>query len=523
MKFLLFGSSDHEPSQPKKKVPNFPLITLTATDETATVKAPGISKEYALAEGQSIQELSEYAALETTSALGLNICKVKAIDETSDEEPFFLVADTHLGEMQDYEKYSGEPGEYQVYTYPESQEKKPLFSLMGGRKTTNEFEKSSRFNKRTAGYVAAALMLGVAVLIPTTGILKPKQEAVQEQYQPNPAQLPVEAPAGWGTYAAWKTPINSQSAPFATGDDVLVASGNTITARNSQTGEPAWSIDAGFAVAEFAALTDTQVALTDGKEVKVLDLNNHTVQSTVDQPAEGQITFGYGAPVVMVSASPVMYVLDDAGAWQKRTIPAGSKIAGAHDGAITAANFSDKTTKIWSISQDSAELPTPVSIKDENIQGCTGVENKTICFAKDTTETRVTSYTVGSKDEKTTVEKNQEATVGRNVSAGSLMTPEVDTDSGFFLAQGIWATDEALVDVGVDAQIGGSYAFRNTSENTEKLNSSGGVVATGPKTKAYPAAVNAEDTALVVAADPSSPSETYLYGLPANHKEVIHR
>jgi hypothetical protein len=184
MKFSLFGSSEHESSQPKKKVPNFPLITLTATDQTVTVKAPGISKEYALEDGQTIQQLSEHAALETTAALGLNVCKVKAIDETSDEEPFFLVADTHLGEMQDYEKYSGEPGQYQVYTYPQSQEKKPLFSLMGGRKVDNDFEKTARFNKRTAGYVAAGLMLGVAVLIPTTGILEPKQEAVQEAYQP---------------------------------------------------------------------------------------------------------------------------------------------------------------------------------------------------------------------------------------------------------------------------------------------------------------------------------------------------
>ena len=519
MKFSLFGSSEHESSQPKKKVPNFPLITLTATDQTVTVKAPGISKEYALEDGQTIQELSEHAALETTSALGLNVCKVKAIDETSDEEPFFLVADTHLGEMQDYEKYSGEPGEYQVYTYPESQEKKPLFSLMGGRKTTNEFEKTSRFNKRTAGYAAAALMLGVAVLIPTTGILKPKQEPVQEQYQPNPAQLPVEAPAGWGTYAAWKTPINPQATPFAADDKVLVASGNTITARNAETGEPSWSADAGIPVTEFAALTDTRVALSDGKEVKVLDLDSHTVESTTDKPSEGQITFGYGAPVVTVSASPVMYVLDDAGAWQKRTIPAGSKIAGAHDGAITAANFSDKTTKIWSITEDSAELPEPAQIENSHIQGCTGVENQTVCFSKDKTKTRISEYTVGLKEQKTTAEKTQETTVGRNVSAGSLMTPSVDTDSGFFLTQGIWVTDKAIVDVGVDAKIGGSYAFRNASENTEKLNASGDVVATGPKTKAYPAAVSTEDTALVVAADPSSPSETYLYGLPANHKE----
>ena len=519
MKFSLFGSSTQEPSQPQKKVPNFPLINLTATDETVTVKAPGISKEYALEEGQSIQELSEQAALETTAALGLSVCKVKATDETSDEEPFFLVADTHLGELQDYEKYSGEPGQYQVYTYPQSQEKKPLFSLMGGRKVDNDFEKTSRFNKRTAGYVAAGLMLGIAVLIPTTGILEPKQEAVQQAYQPNPAQLPVEAPAGWGTYAAWKTPINPQATPFASADKVLVASGNTITARNAQTGEPAWSADAGIAVTEFAPLTDTRVALSDGKEVKVLDLNSHTVESTTDKPSEGQITFGYGAPVVTVSASPVMYVLDDAGSWQKRTIPAGSKIAGAHDGAITAANFSDKTTKIWSISQDSAELPTPVKIEDDNIQGCTGVENTTICFSKDKNKTRISKYTVGLKEQKTTADKTQEATVGRNVSAGSLMTPEVDTDSGFFLTQGIWVTDKAIVDVGVDANIGGSYAFRNASENIKKLNASGDVVATGPKTKAYPAAINSKDTALVVAADPSSPSETYLYGLPANHKE----
>lgn len=519
MKFSLFGSSEHESSQPKKKVPNFPLINLTATDESVTVKAPGISKEYALDEGQSIQELSEHAALETTAALGLSICKVKATDETSDEEPFFLVADTQLGELQDYEKYSGEPGEYQVYTYPESQEKKPLFSLMGGRKTANEFEKTSRFNKRTAGYVAAGLMLGIAVLIPTTGILEPKQEAVQQAYQPNPAQLPVEAPAGWGTYAAWKTPINPQATPFAAGEDVLVASGNTLTARDSQTGEPSWSADAGIAVTEFAALTDTRVAISDGKEVKVLDLNNHTVESTVDKPSEGQITFGYGAPVVSVSASPVMYVLDDAGSWQKRTIPAGSKIAGAHDGTITAANFSDKTTKIWSITEDSAELPEPAQIENSHIQGCTGVKETTVCFSKQDTKTLVTEYTISTQDKKTIAEKGKENTLNRNVSVGSLMTPTVDSDSGFFLAQGVWVTNKSIVDVGVEATIGGSYAFRSTPENVEKLNASGEVTATGPKTKAYPAAINSKDTALVVAADPSSPSETYLYALPVNHKE----
>ena len=430
-----------------------------------------------------------------------------------------MVADTDLGEMQEYEQYTGEPGQYQVYTYPQSQEKKPLFTLMGGRKVDNDFEKTSRFNKRTAGYVAATLMLATAVLIPTTGILEPKHEAVQEQYQPNPAQLPVEAPAGWGTYAAWKTPINPQSTPFAAGDDVLVASGNTLTARDSQTGEPSWSADAGIAVTEFAALTDTLVAISDGKEVKILNMDTHTVEPTTGMPSEGQVTFGYGAPVVTVSASPVMYVLDDSGSWHKRTIPAGSQIAGAHDGAITAANFSGKTTKIWSISQDSAELPTPVKINDDNIQGCTGVENQTVCFSKDKTKTRISEYTVGLKEQKTTAEKKQEATVGRNVSAGSLLTPTVDSDSGFFLAQGIWVTDKAMVDVGVDAKIGGSYAFRSTNENIEKLSASGDVVATGPKTKAYPADVNSKDTALVVAADPSSPSETYLYGLPANHKE----
>lgn len=99
------------------------------------------------------------------------------------------------------------------------------------------------------------------------------------------------------------------------------------------------------------------------------------------------------------------------------------------------------------------------------------------------------------------------------------MTPTVDSDSGFFLAQGVWVTNKSIVDVGVEATIGGSYAFRSTPENVEKLNASGDVVATGPKTKAYPAAINSKDTALVVAADPSSPSETYLYALPVNHKE----
>ena len=83
MKFSIFATAAEDATQPKRKVPNFPLITLTAVnDQKVTVKAPGISKEYALDEGQSIQELSEHAALETTTALGLSVCKVKATDET---------------------------------------------------------------------------------------------------------------------------------------------------------------------------------------------------------------------------------------------------------------------------------------------------------------------------------------------------------------------------------------------------------------------------------------------------------
>jgi len=80
-------------------------------------------------------------------------------------------------------------------------------------------------------------------------------------------------------------------------------------------------------------------------------------------------------------------------------------------------------------------------------------------------------------------------------------------------------TDKALVPVGSEAHIGGGRAVRSSQKESELLDSRGKTVATGTKTKTYPAAVSKKVTAIVVAADPSDPAATNVYGLPTNPKE----
>lgn len=74
--------------------------------------------------------------------------------------------------------------------------------------------------------------------------------------------------------------------------------------------------------------------------------------------------------------------------------------------------------------------------------------------------------------------------------------------------------------VGAEANIGGGRAVRSSQKETELLDASGKTIATGTKTDAYPAAVSKDMTAVVVAADPSDPTATNVYGLPTNSKEA---
>lgn len=509
------------------KVPSFPVISLRATADQVIVEAPGVYEEVERGPEQSLFEVAEPAALKATEALGLRVCKVLAVDTASGDSTFDLVADVGLGELQELAGYSGEPGQYEVVAHPEP-EKPSWFQRLRGKRSMDYYDagRRGRMNRRTAGYIAAAGLLLVAAAVPMAGVLRGEEEAPPEPYHAEPAQLPVQAPPGWGTYAAWHQGINQDAEPVLFRDELLVPSGRSITAMDPDTGEPRWSVDAGMEVSEFAPMTGAVVAVSDGKTVALLDTTARTVTST-KMPAEGQVTLGYGDPVTMTPSSPVVYVLTDSGEWAKRTMPAGSDIAGAVDGAVTAVSTDGPAARVWSITEDTATLPKPGTItgagnkgkKSAAVDSCTGSFDTVLCQSKKGSDTEWTSSTVNKKGKQTTVTRDQTTTL-KGTSAAAATAPEVDRSSGFFLARGVWVTEKALVRVGAEANIGGGRAFRSSQKETELLDASGKTIATGTKTDAYPAAVSKDMTAVVVAADPSDPTATNVYGLPTNSKEA---
>jgi len=521
MKLMSKGSTE---THHAVKVPRFPVISLRATADQVIVEAPGVYEEFARNEGQSLFEVAEPAALKATKTLGLRVCKVVATDAADDDATFELVADVDLGELQELASYNGEPGQYEVVEHPEP-ENRPWYARLGRDRDRYGVRNGGRVNRRTVGYIAAAGLLAVAVAVPVSGVFRDEPEAQPEPYHAAAAQLPVQAPPGWGTFAGWHQSINQRAQPVIFDDVLLTPGGRQISALDPNTGEPKWSTDAGMEVTEFAPMTDTLIAVTDGKAVSLLDTSSRQVTAT-SMPKEGQIEFGYGDPVKMTPSSPVVYVLTDSGKWAKRTMPAGSEIAGAADGAVTAASTDGPSARVWSITEDSAKLPKPGTIagvagkggKTSPVESCTGSFDTVLCQAKKGTATEWSSSKVGRKGKATSVSRVHTAAF-KGSSAAAATAPEVDRSTGSFLARGIWVTNKALVQVGSEAHLGGGRAVRSSQKESELLDSKGKTVATGTKTKAYPAAVSKQNTAIVVAADPSDPAATSVYGLPTNPKE----
>lgn len=508
------------------KVPRFPVISLRATADHVVVEAPGVYDELPRDEGQSLFEVAEPAALNATKALGLRVCKVVATDTTSDTATFELVADANLEELQELASYDGEPGQYEVVDHPEPESRSWYDRLRGeGGRDRYAEHRRGKMNRRTVGYVAAAGLLLAAAAVPVSGVLAEEPEAEPEPYKAVPAQLPVEAPPGWGTYAGWHQSINQDAKPVIFDGVLLVPSGRSISAVDPETGEPKWSVDAGMEASEFAPMTENKVAIADGKAVSMLDMSSRQVTAT-SLPEDGQTTFGYGDPVKMTPSSPVVYVLEDSGNWVKRTMPAGSEIAGAMDGAVTAVNTDGPSARVWSITEDSATLPKPGTItgagnksgKASPVDSCTGSFDSVLCQAKKGTATEWTSSKVHREDKTTTVSR-EHTTTFKGSAAAAATAPEIDRSTDFFLARGIWVTDKALVQVGSEAALAGGRAVRSSQKGSKLLNSQGKTMATGPKTKAYPSAVSESVTAIVVAADPSDPAATNVYGLPKNPEE----
>lgn len=501
-------------------VPRFPVISLRISGSELIATAPGVERSYQVKDSSQLHELSKTAAHELADLLGLSVCRVTGTDREGNE--FELVIDRNLDELQDLASYTGEPGTYEIVEHP-SPEKRPLLARMGLSKDHPNAKK----NRRKVALTAAGAVLVVGLAVPITSALRDDDSSQAKPYQPAEAQLPVAAPPGWGTYAAWHQPVTKDSIPLLFGGRILAANGSQISSLDPETGKPAWKADSGMKVKEMVRLADEKVAVTDGQKVSILDTDSHSVDST-DVPGKGQVSFNYGTPVVTTTSSPLVHVLDEGGDWQKRTMPAGANLAGADGTTITAVSTSENSAKVWAISTDSAKLPEPGSIdgastgkdKTSKVESCTGVRSTVLCTAKKDNGTEATTSVISANtDGKTTVDRAATAE-GSSTGTGTQTEPSRDPSIGGFTAAGMWVTSQnQLVPVGTETELGGNEAFVTDQNGTAALDASGKAVARGEKTKAYPAAVSRKETGIVVASDPSDPAHASVYGLTQTEPE----
>lgn len=510
--FALF----HKKESPKGTglVPRFPVIALKIRDGQLIATAPGVERSYPLEESSQVHQVSKTAAHEIADSLGLAVCRVSGADAQGNE--FDLVIDRNLDELQDLAGYTGEPGTYQIVEHP-SPAKRPLLARMG----LSNGHPHAKKNRRKLVYTAVGAVLVVALAVPITSALRSDDSSEPRPYQPAEAQLPVAAPPGWGTYASWHQPVTKDSIPLLFGGRVLAANSSKVSSLDPETGKPDWDADAGMKVKEMVRLTDQKVAVTDGRKVSILDTDTHSIEKT-DVPDKGQVSFNFGTPVVTTASSPVVHVLSEDGRWQKRTMPAEAKLAGAAGTTITAVNTNANSAKVWSISEDSAKLPEPGLIdgagtgkgKTSKVESCTGVGSTVLCTAKKDKGSEATTSTVSTgPDGKTTVSRVATAEQA-STSTGAQTEPKRNPSIGGFIASGMWVTAKnQLVAVGTQTELGGNEAFVTDGKGTSAVDASGKIVARGDKTKAYPAAVSGHGKGIVVASDPSDPSQASVYGL----------
>lgn len=444
-------------------VHTWPVITLTFGAEQIVADANGEVLTYPVLDAATAHEVAADAAAEACRRLGLKACRVQG--HTEDGSVFEMVVDAELGTLEEYEPPIG-PG-------PADRSG----ACHGGSSASTRKAGARSGNQRRR---ALAIWGSVGVLALSAGtsvamnLTDDDQEPVAVVHTPPPAQLPVPAPAGWDTYAAWSTPMGRSQVKAVLdweGRPVSVE-GSKLIGHNPDTGVEQWSRSAPFTVTQLAVFTvdgQTRLAAATGKEL-VLFTPDSAGPIRVQVPQEASVVLDGGTvPRLDLPTKKSLLVTAD-GSTVSRVVPAAAKPLEAQGADLIAADA--KAGKVWRVGTDSAALPKPAVLpapaKGAELTGVLGsVEGRVVAAWKDGKQTIVGFYDVDEATDATSVKQ----VAVRELDGNQIATSTVQTDRvhGLLLASTVLVDVEATTVHHLDGQAELSAGYAWVTDNGKQI------------------------------------------------------
>ncbi|MGQ1799138.1 hypothetical protein ACT4S5_18680 [Kocuria oceani] len=442
-------------------VHSWPVITLTFGAEQIVADANGEVLTYPVLDAATAHEVAADAATEACRRLGLKACRVQG--HTEDGSVFEMVVDAQLGTLEEYEVPASGPAP--------SRGTRQTGSTTAGRAARPKGGNQRRRALAIWGSVGVlALTAGTSVAMNLT---EGDGEPVAVVHTPPPAQLPVPAPAGWDTYAAWATPMSGSQVKAVLdweGRPVSV-DGHQLIGHDPATGVEQWSRSTPFTVTQMAVFTvdgQTRLAAATAKEL-VLFTPDSPNPIRVEVPQEATVVLDGGTvPRLDLPTKKSLLVTAD-GATVSRVVPAAAKPLEAQGADLIAADA--KAGNVWRVGTDSAALPKPAVLpapaKGAELTGVLGsIEGRVVAAWKDGKQTVVGFYDVDEATDVTTVKQVAVRELDRNQITTS--TVQADRVHGLLLASTVLVDVEATTVHRLDGQAKLAAGYAWVTDNGEQ-------------------------------------------------------
>lgn len=325
-----------------KTVPAWPVIGLSYDGDTAVADPAGVGEPIRVAAYPDLATAAASAAAAAARRLNVSRCRVQGVSPDGDVWMLVIDADTETLE----ELAPNGAGRS---------------AAAGGLLARISASPRRWWLVFAVGAIAA---VAVAVVVIPRGVLPgPVSETGVEAEAPVPAagQLPVSAPAGWDTYAAWVIDASKPgAAAILAGTDTLVLTdGADVIAVDAATGQEKWrSRTAGDVTALYApADSDVIYAARSNTGVSVIEQEDGAVISNGETVAEEIVLDDVPFARLPGQAGAVL----TASGWDRRQVPATAVPVGTVGEGLVSV--SEEKSSLWVTTSDSPVLPAAIALQ----------------------------------------------------------------------------------------------------------------------------------------------------------------
>lgn len=431
-------------------LPAFPVISITQEEHRIVGRAQGTST-VVVDTAISVEDLSR----EETHEIGISIVK-DLLEQLNTSDAIRVNVTAFTGDT--FKMYYN-PKLGVLEPIPEQQ--LPRSGSIKARAAAASHGKLGSLSKP----VRTALLIGIGLLLITLLALGYRLlfgGNKEDKALPEPAQLPISAPAGWDTYADYV--VDATAAPITVGEDIIYAQDSEVIRINGQTGQEIDRVSAPFTVKDiyltYGIGQDIIAVSGSSKEAAIGKIGGELTQI---EPPTDHANLDWVSGVPIFQSTGYAYVPDATGNLTKLVQPADSVPVVIHD--KKAWMVSKAEPKAWLIDSDKAELPEAVGIPEIAgyiYQGpLTGVRDTAVVrWAKEgqLSDAQLELFKLGADN---TLE-NPRSIVGR----ASTTNVTVDAQRNKILTQGLFVdveTNQAMK-VSTAAKYGAGYAWTSGVE-----------------------------------------------------------